>query len=563
LGKNSSDPVRSNFKPHRCRIGKHRDLQKGEFPENLVRIWFAMASQSVEDAMDHGSVSVLNDIPAVAVGDCPVACPRHQAMWRLSRWVIGWLVAAMVASFIAILPGESHNSYCGIWGCWPPFPALAGMHLLWCAPLGAAIHLTSMQRNRWPGKLGGLFLLVGLVSAVVVVSRDLPAWLAPLSVAQRELWPRRVFFTLMTTTDLPIIPLMVTGLIACGLSRRIPRTSHAPRALDGDVAVLAVAIGAVLGMFALSSTMVAAEPARLEKIPAPEFTGITDWVNTKPIKIANQRGKVVVLHFWTNGCINCVHNYPHYRDWQAKYGENKDWLMIGVHTPEFDSEKDLQRIQKRMAENKLTFAVAVDNMQATWNAWSNQFWPCIYLVDKAGLVRHRWNGELGKNGFEQMTAAIDTLLKEPPPVAQFPGRGKALDIGTPEGDRVERSNADWKTRLPADVYRVARESHTERPFSSSLHKNKAAGSYHCACCDQVLFRSTAKFDSGTGWPSYFQPASKSQISTFEDRELGVVRVEVACSRCDAHLGHVFDDGPRPTGLRYCINAVALKFVPSK
>jgi thiol-disulfide isomerase/thioredoxin len=155
-----------------------------------------------------------------------------------------------------------------------------------------------------------------------------------------------------------------------------------------------------------------------EPVPAPEFVGVTDWVNTKPLKLADQRGRVVVLHFWTHGCINCAHNYPHYRAWQDKYKGNKDLLLVGVHTPEFDAEKDVGRIKERMAKNKLTFGAAVDNDQKTWQAWGNRYWPCVYLVDKVGAVRHRWEGELGDAGAKKLTGLIDGLLAEPPPAGK-------------------------------------------------------------------------------------------------------------------------------------------------
>jgi peroxiredoxin len=146
--------------------------------------------------------------------------------------------------------------------------------------------------------------------------------------------------------------------------------------------------------------------------PAPEFAGISDWLNAKELKIADQKGKVVVVHFWTNGCYNCVNNYPHYRAWQEKYKDTKDYVMVGVHTPEFASEKDLDRLKDRIAKNKLTFAVAVDNDSKTWTAWGNEYWPCVYLVDKVGNIREKWVGELQDAGFKTMTAKIDELLKE-------------------------------------------------------------------------------------------------------------------------------------------------------
>ncbi|GEM_PF-791155 len=173
----------------------------------------------------------------------------------------------------------------------------------------------------------------------------------------------------------------------------------------------ATMVVAVLGM----SLWAADDKANVKPgvTPAPEFVGVTDWVNTKPLKLADQKGKVVVVHFWTNGCINCIHNYPHYVGWQERYKENKDFLMVGVHTPEFEAEKDVDRIKARMEKNKLTFAVAVDNEQKTWKAWGNHYWPCVYLVDKTGAIRDKWAGELGKAGYTKLTAQIDALLAEP------------------------------------------------------------------------------------------------------------------------------------------------------
>jgi hypothetical protein len=145
---------------------------------------------------------------------------------------------------------------------------------------------------------------------------------------------------------------------------------------------------------------------------APEFVGITEWLNSKPLSVADQRGKVLVVHFWTNGCINCIHNYSHYRAWQELNKDRLDFIMVGVHTPEFDSEKDLGRLRDRLAKNRLTFAVAADNKAETWRAWNNRYWPAIYLVDKQGRVRHSWTGELGMEGFKTVSDQIDSLLAE-------------------------------------------------------------------------------------------------------------------------------------------------------
>lgn len=177
------------------------------------------------------------------------------------------------------------------------------------------------------------------------------------------------------------------------------------------ITVISVVYFAVAGGSQTSQTKEPATPAE-NSIPAPELTKVSDWVNSKPFKLADQKGKVVVVHFWTNGCFNCVNNYPHYRAWTDKYKDTKNFLMLGIHSPEFDAEKDVNRIKERATKNKLTFAIAVDNDMANWNAWGNRYWPCVYLVDKKGNVRSRWEGELGKKGFEEMTKNIDALLAE-------------------------------------------------------------------------------------------------------------------------------------------------------
>lgn len=122
-----------------------------------------------------------------------------------------------------------------------------------------------------------------------------------------------------------------------------------------------------------------------------------------------------------------------------------------------------------------------------------------------------------------------------------------------------KSEKEWKEDLPPQRYQVLREKGTERPFTGELLDNKRSGVYKCAGCGQELFSSDAKYDSGSGWPSFYSPLSEGDIEEKKDKSLFTVRTEVLCSRCGGHLGHVFDDGPRPTGLRYCINSASLDF----
>jgi peptide-methionine (R)-S-oxide reductase len=144
-------------------------------------------------------------------------------------------------------------------------------------------------------------------------------------------------------------------------------------------------------------------------------------------------------------------------------------------------------------------------------------------------------------------------------IENFSAAGK--DLGTVKVPKVVKSEADWKKVLQPEQFEVTRHADTERAFTGVYAESKGDGIYRCICCDTALYDSKTKFDSGTGWPSFWQPIAEKNVAKISDNTFMMERTAIACARCDAHLGHVFDDGPKPTGLRFCMNSASLKFVP--
>jgi peptide-methionine (R)-S-oxide reductase len=273
------------------------------------------------------------------------------------------------------------------------------------------------------------------------------------------------------------------------------------------------------------------------------------WLNSEPTTLENLRGRVVLVDFWTFGCYNCRNTLPTLKRFDAAY-RNKGLTIVGVHTPESDYEKQFDKIQAAVKSNGLKYPVITDINGDTWRAFGIEAWPTVIILDKQGRIRYK---HIGEGAYEMQEKVIKTLL------AERENKTAGLKNNEYKGEKIVKTEAEWRKELTAQQFYVLREKGTERAFTGEYNDNHEHGDYYCAACRLKLFTSAAKFESGTGWPSFYQPIAAANVTEETDGKLGMSRTEVLCSRCGSHLGHVFDDGPKPTGLRYCMNSVALKF----
>jgi peptide-methionine (R)-S-oxide reductase len=359
---------------------------------------------------------------------------------------------------------------------------------------------------------------------------------------------RKIFITL----SLVVVSVVVFTVIGRTLTRNSARSSAARAnvndadAPEAGAAMPGMDVPADARDVFISAKSAGKAPAIVENVP---------WINSDPLTLEGLRGRVVLVDFWTFGCYNCRNTLPALKRFDASYRE-RGLTIVGVQTPEFDSEKRVETVRQQVRTLGIKYPVVLDNDYVTWRAYGVEAWPTVVILDKQGRIRYT---HIGEGAYDVQEQIIKALLAEDEKAGADGSRGADASQGVYRGEKIVKTEAEWRALLSPAQFHVMREKGTERAYTGEYNDHHDGGTYHCAACNLALFDSKAKFESGTGWPSFFQPVAAANVTEEVDSAYGMKRTEALCSRCGAHLGHVFDDGPRPTGLRYCMNSVSLKF----